>query len=664
VRPFLAPIAFALACRAPGAAGPLDLPAGDGGALDGGSGDGGAGDGGVGDGGDSGGDGGDTGGDGGDTGGGGTGPPRAVLLFIGDGMGFVHVAGGGQYLHGARGSLRMEELPTAASIQTASLTGYTDSAAAATALATGHKTWNGVIGMDVHLTEVQNAIELARSRGMATGVVTTDGVYGATPASFLAHVSSRTSNDEIAAQIAAGLPDLLLGGGWSTMEAALADTTAVVVQDKDALFAAAEAPAPLVGIFDSSTLPYAYDGYGETIPSLGEMVDFALDRLETAPEGFVLVVEGARIDHASHGNDAARVHPETTAFDEAIGIAMDRVAAWTDSDVSLLVTADHECGGIEVVDGSAAGEQPETSWRWNDHTNADVPLYASGWRAEALDGQRLDNLWVHALLSAAIEDRELVAPSVPLLVDGDTEELGAAVTTQTWESSFGAGLNQLDGLRLLAGEDGLRFGVDGVFESDSNAVVVLIDLDYGAGTGLGADGEDLVDDFGELDPMLSALRITAGIDGLGFDAAVSSMFATEARQGELYEQSGLRAFYPPIGDPADLWWFDATVNFDDGNVARGGAAARDAGPAGGTENGFEALVPWTDLFAAGIPTGGTDIAVLALLVNSSGDWLSNQVLPPLAADVEPADGALEVGAVVVLRLDEAGVSADPGFVVP
>ena len=147
-------------------------------------------------------------------------PPR-VILMIGDGMGFQHVAGGGLYANETVGSLRMETLPVQGRIRTASLTGLTDSAASATTMATGHKTVNGRIGQDREENDLQNLVELARGQGLATGVASTDNLWGATPAAFLAHVPSRNDGPVISEQIAAGLPDILLGGGASLLGPAL-----------------------------------------------------------------------------------------------------------------------------------------------------------------------------------------------------------------------------------------------------------------------------------------------------------------------------------------------------------------------------------------------------------------------------------------------------------
>ena len=140
------------------------------------------------------------------------GPPR-VILFIGDGMGPEHIAGGGLYANGEAGTLRMESLPVQGRLRTASLDGLTDSAASGTALSTGVKTTNGRLGMTREGDVVQNALELASGLGLSTGVITTDNLWGATPSSFLVHEPSRYDGGAISRAIALALPDLLFGGG-------------------------------------------------------------------------------------------------------------------------------------------------------------------------------------------------------------------------------------------------------------------------------------------------------------------------------------------------------------------------------------------------------------------------------------------------------------------
>lgn len=601
------------------------------------------------------GDSGDTGetGETGDTGdtGGPLGP--GIIFYIGDGMGFVHVAGGGMYANGSSGSLVMETLPVQGRFRTASLSGVTDSAAAGTALATGTKTYNERLGVDRDALSVPNLIERAQAAGYAVGIVSTDRLTGATPSAFLVHEENRSDYSAIASAWTTNLPDLSLGGGLSDFSPLFGSMSAQIVTTRGDMMRAVNDGRPLFGAFASTTFPFVVEGYSADQPTLEEMTEYAIDYLDDAPDGFFLVVEGARIDHASHSSDETSVYDEVLSFDDAVAVGIDW-ASTSSRDVTMLVTADHECGGLAITGTTPAGTIPSSTWRWGEHTNADVPVYASGSLTTALDGQRLDQVWAHAVMAAAIDQAASVtSPTEPLLVDGYTGDLGSQVTTQAWGTTYGAAYNQLDGLRLTSDADGLRVGVDGVFERGDNAVLVLVDLDYGSATGLGAD-LTVSDTLDTLDSTLTTASLLVSASGVGFDAAFGAVGAEEIGLEKLSSEAGLRGFDGDIGDPGNFSWLIAISNYDDGNIAEG-AAATDAGATGLTEGGLETLLPWTSLFPLGMPAAGTTVAVSVVLVNSGGDWASNQALPALASATEPGADALEIIQVATLGIDASGL---------
>ncbi len=588
-------------------------------------------------------------------------PGPAILLFIGDGMGFEHVKGGGMYVNGAAGSLTMETLPYHGNIRTASLSGTTDSAAASTAMATGSKTYNDRLGLDRDGLEVESLLEKARALGMSVGVVTTDKLTGATPSGFVVHVEDRGDGPAIAAEYLTDLPDVALGGAYLDFAGLFASMSANIVTTRTDLYAAVNDGRPLFGTFSDTTFPFVADGYDAEDPTLAEMTAVALDWLGSDPDGFFLMVEGARIDHASHANDESKVYDEVASFDDAIATAL----AWVGTrETTMIVTADHECGGLTVSGATAAGVIPTSDWRWGQHTNADVPVFATGTLTNVFDGTRLDDTWVHAVLEATLDDASAVtAPTIPLLVDGTTDDLGAAVTTQSWATSFGAGYNQLDGLHVTADTDGLWIGVDGVFERGDNAVLALVDLDYGAATGLGQT-ITLSDTVGDLDSTITSTNVVVDVSGVGFDAVFGALGAEEVGLSKTSEAGGLRGLTDDIGDPADYGWQDAVSNFDYGNIADG-ATATDAAGTGLTENGYEMMLPWSSLFpTAGVPVAGTTIALSVVLVNYGGDYASNQALPSLASSTEPGYADLTVSSVVTLDVDATGAIVGSPAVVP
>lgn len=608
----------------------------------------------------------DTGGDTGDTApdtGGDTADTPAgpgIILFIGDGMGVNHVAGGGMYLTGSAGSLTMETLPYQGRLRTASLSGLTDSAASSTALGTGTKTYNGRLGIDRDGLDVENLVERARAAGMRTGVVTTDSLTGATPSAQVVHVDDRGDGATIAAAYLADMPDLALGGGLQDFEDLLSTASVNLVQSATDLAAATDDGRPLLGLFADDTFPFVVEGYEAEQPTLAELTAAALAWLDGDPEGFFLVVEGARIDHASHGNLEEFVYDEVLSFDDAVAAAM----SWAGGrDATIVVTADHECGGLSLGASNGAGAVPETTWRWGKHTNARVPVYATGTLAAALDGLEDDQLWVYEVLAASIDGATSVAaPTVPTLVDGYTADLGAVVTTQVWTTTFGSGYNQLDALYLTADGDGLYVGIDGVFERGANLPLVLVDLDYGDGTGWGADVA-LADTLGPLDAAITATGLDLAVSGLGFDAVAGSIGAEEVEAGMIVEYAGLRGLTGDVGREYDFGWWEMWSNYDEGNVAEGATAA-DAGGTGLTENGLEMLLPWDSLYPAGIPAAGASIGVVVLLVNDDGSYASNQALPPLSAATEPGGDPASIESVAVLGVDSAGVVVSAAAVVP
>ena len=592
------------------------------------------------------------------------GPPPVVVLFIGDGMGTEHVHGAGLVGFGAAGSLFMETAPHQGRIQTASLSGYTDSAASATTMASGTKTYNGRLGMDAHGNEVEGLLDIARARGLSVGVVTTDTLTGATPSAFLTHVSSRYETDTIASALASDPPQVMLGGGYASLSVPLAESRALVVQSADALAAAeVDLERPLVGLFADSELPMIVDmAEDDATPRLPALVSTALDHLLTDPDGTLLVVEGARIDHASHFNRTDAVFHEVLELDQTVRETVERLLALEDRAVTILLTADHECGGLTIIDPvlDAGSGLPGVSWIWNDHTNRDVPVFGWGDAASGLSGQRQHNDRIWATLDGALRSRAPVASSLPRLPDGMLDDLGPAIVTQTTDTDFGSGYNQLDALRIATDERGIWIGIDGIFDERANSVIVWLDLDYGASTGVAA-GMDLIDVDGLLDRLIGTPTVTTELPGLGFDAAIAQVGASYARTSATRDNAGVRQFQPPAGLPEDLAWRYGAVNYDDGNVANGTPAV-DAAATGTTTHGLEALALFSELWPDGIPAEGANLALVVTLGSADGSTWSNQALPPQA--VGASDGSIHIQKVVSFSVDTSGQLVSTPTVVP
>ena len=331
--------------------------------------------------------------------------PRAknVILFIGDGFGMNQLALGMAYAAEVRGRpLRMSELAEAGSAGYSIPFSYaritTDSAAAATQMATGRRVLTETLSVDPESAEpIPTILEWAEERGLATGLVSNMRLTHATPAAFAVHAKSRyVPEAEIADQLFGEPPvEVLLGGGGRAMipaETTLGESVPglpagtdgpsnrsddrnliaearergfAVVGDRAGLEAARGAER-LVGIFAASHLPYVLDrsweGLDDSVPTLSELTEAAIASLEGNEAGFFLVVEGGRIDYAGHDNDAGALLAEILDFDEAIGTAFD--FARGREDTLVLVTADHGTGGFSFTyAGGGPGPLPEAvSW--------------------------------------------------------------------------------------------------------------------------------------------------------------------------------------------------------------------------------------------------------------------------------------------------------------
>lgn len=274
-------------------------------------------------------------------------PVRNIVFMVGDGMGQGSLTLGDIMLR-VQGSeepshyRRLIERPGVrrATSLTHSADGWvTDSAAAGSAWGIGEHINNNAVNFTPDAREPEPILVTAQKHGKRTGLVTTTRVTHATPASFIANVPKRDMEDEIARQMLDRRVDVALGGGAKHFPAELLAQYADVHVVRDAAsLAGAPESARLLGLFNHDHVPFEIDRPG-TCPSLEAMALAALGRLDRAPGGFVLQIEGGRIDHAAHDNDAIGLIYDQLAFDRAIGA----VARWTQDrdDTLLIVTADH-----------------------------------------------------------------------------------------------------------------------------------------------------------------------------------------------------------------------------------------------------------------------------------------------------------------------------------
>jgi alkaline phosphatase len=595
---------------------------------------------------------------------------RIVILMIGDGMGREHVAAASEFAHGTVGQLAMESLPVRGTVITSGPSGTTDSAAAATTMATGVRTYNGAIGLDRDGAPIETVVELAHRIGLPAGLVSTAAVPHATPGAFSAHRDSRHDLTEIADDQARLVhPDVLLGGGLQYYLAAGPDSVRTDDGLLDDLAAAgytvarttgelAAAPVgPVAGLFAAEHMAYSVERPpASTEPTLTEMSLSALERLDAGPDGFFLMIEGARIDMAAHGNLLSELIGDTVAFDDTVRA----VAAWAESrdDVTLIVTADHECGGLQIVQSNGAGVLPDVTWRWGQHTNAPVDVFARGPGSSVLAGDALDHRWIHAVIASRLTGAPFEPPAPDRIPDGRLTDVPHVAATQGVISGFGPGRNQLDALHLAADDRALAIGVAGVFERGQNAVVVLLDVDFGASTGPARLEGALTDTTGRIDGILAASSLDAPtVAGFGIDLAIAAWGGEDPWIEQTIADAGLRGLRAPYGQPGDLGWYGIASNFGDG-IKTDPEPAPPTVPIPG--RGWEVHVPWATLYPDGIPAGAT-LAIAAVLVNDDGGYTSNQALPSFPpGTANPGRVITALPGVVVFTADADGDGApDP-----
>ena len=332
---------------------------------------------------------------------------RSVILMIGDGMGTAQVEAGRQEAASAGRQLAMDSMPLVSLVATTSAGGgVTDSAAAATAMATGRKTVNGRLGIDPSGSPLPSIAESVKSAGGLIGLVTNCSVTSATPAAFVVHMPDRDMGRDIARAMVEARPDVALGGGAAFFVPTLFERarpalhTALesgytVVMEMDEFEAASS--LPLLGLFAMTDMPYELDRDPIEEPSLRRMTEKALALLASSSgdAGFFLMVEGGRIDHACHAMDGIRLAAEVTSFDDAVSAALE--FARDRGDTLVIVTADHETGQLQVTgDGRLV-------FGSDGHTDAPVPLFAEGPGQEWLGMGSLDNTDIAKLIARALD---------------------------------------------------------------------------------------------------------------------------------------------------------------------------------------------------------------------------------------------------------------------
>ena len=307
-----------------------------------------------------------------------------IILVIGDGTGLSQITAG-MYANGNK--THLESFPVVGLAKTHSLNALvTDSAASGTAMACGVKTYNGTIGIDGKNVQHPSILEYAEDKNYTTGMITTSSIVHATPASFYAKVPSRSKYQDIALQLKESDLDYFIGGGKKHFTKRkdnrnlVAEMTEWTIVNRLKSFD--DATTDKVGYFTNYDEPLPIlEGRK---PDLADAVRSMLQKFEEKQAPFFMMVEGSQIDWGGHANDLGYIVSEFLDMDEAIGVLVDYVNKHPNT--LLIVTADHETGGLGISSGNRRTFQPKGGFVTGGHTASMVPVFAKGLEEQLFSG--------------------------------------------------------------------------------------------------------------------------------------------------------------------------------------------------------------------------------------------------------------------------------------
>lgn len=383
--------------------------------------------------------------------------PKNIIIMISDGCGYNHINAASLYQFGQPNAWTYQAFPVKYAVSTFPAGGsydpalawtdfeyvkknVTDSAAAATALATGVKTYNGAIGVGPDKKPFENIMEAAKKTGRATGIITSVPFSHATPAGFIAHNEGRGNYADIAQEMLNSKADVIMGAGnpwydndghklatpkytyvgkaqWEALTSGQRKSWQLI-QTKGEFEALMHGPTPrrVLGVAQVSDIlqegrsgdpkaPAFAVPFNSNIPTLSQMALGAINVLDNQPQGFCLMIEGGAIDWAAHSNLSGRMIEEEIDFSKTV----ETVCKWIEThggwdETLLIVTADHETGYLTGPGSAApkdttqaasllqlwpplvnngAGKMPGMEWHYGSHTNSLVALFAKGNGSEA-----------------------------------------------------------------------------------------------------------------------------------------------------------------------------------------------------------------------------------------------------------------------------------------
>ena len=342
-------------------------------------------------------------------------PPKAknVILLIGDGTGLSQISSAFYFKKTNPNYARLKHIGL---IKTSSSReDITDSAAGATAFASGIKTYNGAVGVADDSTEVKNLVEIVSLQHIKTGVISTSSIQHATPASFYAHAINRGLYEDIAADMVVSDIDFFAGGGTKFFNKRKDEKNLLEELKVKGFEIDTTALGDFAGIKQYSKMAYLLaeehmdpvaKGRGDFLPKATELGIQFLNK-DADNSNFFMMIEGSQVDWGGHANDAEYLISELIDFDDAIGKALD--FAEKDGNTLVIVTADHETGGFTLSSTIKKTEDGESYSDYNEitgtfstkgHSATLIPVFAYGPGAEAFSGIYENTEIFHKILEA------------------------------------------------------------------------------------------------------------------------------------------------------------------------------------------------------------------------------------------------------------------------
>lgn len=312
---------------------------------------------------------------------------KKVIFIIGDGMGLAQISGA---LSHTNAQNAFERFPIIGLSKTASADNYvTDSGAGATVFAIGKKTFNGAISVGIDSMPYPSLFEMMKKKQMSTGVVVTSSITHATPACFYAHVASRKSADDIAKFLLEGNCDIAIGGGTQFITSRKDKLNLTELLQRNGFMVKTDTSNEYTSI-PASKLVYtlAFDGLKRKLDGRNDFLRRAsmdaIAQLNQNKQGYMLMIEGSQIDWGGHDNDFKYMQTELIDLNETMNAVLDY--AQKQGDVLVVVTADHETGGLALNENKADKSTFKINYSTGGHSGIMVPVFAYGPGAEWFSG--------------------------------------------------------------------------------------------------------------------------------------------------------------------------------------------------------------------------------------------------------------------------------------